>query len=595
MIDGYEIDGLFAFGFFILCVLIFHTVRSWKRPVGPGHTFFLMTHVGVAAWLTVTILQVAAVSVPDKIFWHTLALPMSSLCAAAWSMFLIKFGPIKVNVLGRYAYKVVVVSTGIGIILALTNFWHQSLISLDSRSDMIDGRLSIMPDRGWMFYVLEAYNFSWITLAGVIAFYGLRKSTDYFRPIYGAILAMSAVPVGTNISYLLFGFTVAGVDPTPYVIVISFASYGSVIINSRWLKAEKVGEQHFFHASDSLKMIFNRKGRMVSKNSVVKDMLRGENAEELRVMIDELVADLMQGKQIDPTVHHIVGDRAYRARALVIENAVHPDRKFLGWTLDLIDVTQEEETVRHLKAARKKAEETVRLQNELVSVISHELRTPLTSISGALDLLHAGGFGVLPDKALKGVEITRRNTKRLRKLIDSLLDLQKLDSGQFKVTLERVDLKDALRAAAEELEGYGVERKVRLTFIDPAEPCICLTDTGRLQQVIANVVSNAMKFSGTGDTVTISASRLEDFAEIRITDTGPGIPKGSEDKVFGRFTQLDSSSTRQHEGTGLGMNITRLLLEELGGHIRYESELGVGTTFFVRIPLFESNQAAVAG
>ena len=594
MIERFEIDGIFIFGSFILCVLIFHTERSWKRPVGPGHTFFLATHVAVAAWLAITILQVAAVSVQDKIFWHTLALPMSALCASAWSMFLIKFGPIQINVLGRFAYPAVLGATGIFTLLALTNFWHQSMISLDSQGTMVDGRLSITPDRGWMFFVLQAYNFGWITFAGVVAVYGVRKATDYFRPIYGAILAMTAVPIGTNISYLLFGFTVAGVDPTPYVVVISFASYGSVIINSRLLKAEKVGERHFFYSSDSLKMIFNRKGRLVSMNPVVKDMLSGERAEELKALIDDLVADLMQGKEIDPTLHHIVGDRAYRARALVIEDAVQPDRKSLGWTLNLVDVTQEEETARHLQSAKKKAEETVRLQNELVSVISHELRTPLTSISGALDLMHAGGFGVLPHKAFRGVEIAQRNTKRLRKLIDTLLDLQKLDSGQFKVSFETVDLKDALHAAAEELEGYGMERNVRLTVVDPVEPCICLTDTNRLQQVIANVVSNAMKFSGDGDTVTISTARLKDFAEIRITDTGPGIPEGSEDRVFGRFTQLDSSSTRQHEGTGLGMNITLLLLEELGGHIHYESELGVGTTFFVRIPLLESNQAKVA-
>ena len=594
MIEKFDIDGTFVFGFLILCVLVFQTVRSWNRPVGPGHTFFLLTHIGVSGWLAMTILQVAAVSVPNKIFWHTMTVPMNTLCAGAWSMFLIKFGPIQIHALGRFAYPAVLVSTGIATILALTNFWHQSLISLESQAAMVDGRLSIIPDRGWMFYVLEAYNFSCITLAGAVSLYGFRKSTDYFKPIYGAILAMTAVPIGTNISYLLVDFTVAGVDPTPYVVVISFASYGSVLINSRLLKAERVGERHFFYASDSFKMIFNRKGRMVSMNPVAKAMLSGDGAKEMKTMIDALIASLMQADQIDPSSYHVVGDRAYRASALVIEDVVHPDRKFLGWTLNLVDVTQEEETARHLQSAKEKAEETVRLQTELVSVISHELRTPLTSISGALDLMHAGGFGELPDKAFKGVEIAQRNTKRLRKLIESLLDLQKLDSGQFKVTFERVDLKNALHAAAEELEGYGIERNVRLTVVDPVEPCICLTDTNRLQQVIANVVSNAMKFSGDGDIVTISTARLEDFAEIRITDTGPGIPKGSEDKVFSRFTQLDSSSTRYHEGTGLGMNITRLLLEELGGHIHYRSELGIGTTFFVRIPLLKSEEAEVA-
>lgn len=594
MTDKFDIDGLFVFGVLILSILAFLTIRCWNRPVGPGHNFFLMTLIGVSGWLAMTSLQVAAVNVPSKIFWHTLTMPMITLCAAAWSIFLIRFGPIQLHALRRVAYPAVLISTGIVTILALTNGWHQSLISPDSQATMVDGRLSIIPDRGWMFYVMEAHNFSWITLAATVSLYGLRKSTDYFKPIYGSILAMTAVPIGTNASYLIFDFTVAGVDPTPYAIVISFASFGSVLINSRLLQVEIVGERQVFRASHSLIMIFNRKGRMVSVNASAEAVLSGDGAKEMKSTVDDLITNLMQGGQIDPFFHRIVADRAYRASALVIQDVVHPDHKFLGWAINFVDVTQEDETARYLQVAKEKAEETMLLQTELVSVISHELRTPLTSISGTLDLMYVGALGALPDKAINGVAIAKRNTQRLRKLVDNLLDLQKLESGQFQVTIERVDLRDALQAAAEDLEGYGFERNVRLTVVDPVEPCICLTDMDRLQQVIANVVSNAMKFSGDGDTVTISTSRLQDFAEIQITDTGPGIPEGSEDKVFGRFSQLDSSSARYHEGTGLGMNITSLLLEELGGHIHYRSELGVGTTFFVRIPLLESKQAEVA-
>ncbi|SEQ58835.1 Signal transduction histidine kinase [Loktanella sp. DSM 29012] len=594
MIKSFEFDGIFAFGLLLLCVLVFQTIRSWNRPVGPGHIFFLMTHVGVSGWLAMTILQVATVSTLNKIFLYTMTMPMTTLCAAAWSVFLIKFGPVQLDPLRRFAYPIVVIPTFSVTILALTNGWHEWIISLDSQATMVDGRISITPDRGWMFYLIEAHNFGWIALATGVSLYGLRRATNYFKPIYGAILAMSAVPIGTNISYLLFDFTVAGVDPTPYVIVISFASYGSVLINSRLMKAERVGERHFFYASDSLKMIFNQKGRMVSMNPVAKEMLSGGDAKEMKAMVDGLAAKLMKAGRINQCFVHIVGDRSYHANALVIEDVVHPDRKPLGWTINLTDVTREEEAARQLQAAKEKAEATVLLQTELVSVISHELRTPLTSISGTLDLMHAGGFGALPDKAARGVEIARRNTRRLRNLIDNLLDLQKLDSGEFKVSFEKVDLKNAVQIAAEDMRGYGLTRNVGLKVVDPVEPCICLTNMARLQQVLANVVSNAMKFSGDGDLVTISTSRIKDFAEIRITDTGPGIPVGSEEKVFGRFSQIDSSATRSHEGTGLGMNISSLLLQELGGHIHYESELGVGTTFFVRIPLHDSEQAEVS-
>jgi signal transduction histidine kinase len=586
--ETFHTDGTFVFGILILCMLVYLTVRSWSRPVGPGHTFFLLTHIGVSGWLAATVLQVAVVSVPSKIFWYTMTIPMFTLSTVSWSIFLIRFGPVQLKSLRRFAYPAVTVSTAIATILALTNGWHELLVSMDSKTDLIDDWASIIPDRGWIYYAIEIYNFAWIIVAAGISIYGFRKSPDYFKPIYRFILVMTAVPIGTNLSYLLFDFTMAGVDPTPYAFVISLASYGSILINSRFLQVDMIGERHHYRASSDPKLIFDRKGRMASTNPTAEAMLTGEDGEEMKAMIHDLVANLMKGRSIDPFFHYSVGNRAYRANVHVVDDPIHPDRNLLGWTVSLIDVTQEEETAQRLQAAKENAEETMLIQTELVSVISHELRTPLTSISGTLDLMHAGGFGTLPDKAIKGLEIAKRNTKRLRKLIENLLDLHKLEAGQFQVRLGKVDLKAALQTAVEDLEGYGSQHNVCISIVNSAEDCTCLTDVDRFHQVIANVVSNAVKFSNEGDTVIISASRLEHFAEIRITDTGPGIPEGAEDKVFGRFSQLDSSSTRYHEGTGLGMTITSLILEKMGGQIHYQSELGVGTTFFIRIPLFKN-------
>lgn len=151
-----------------------------------------------------------------------------------------------------------------------------------------------------------------------------------------------------------------------------------------------------------------------------------------------------------------------------------------------------------------------------------------------------------------------------------------------------------MRAAVEDLGGFGLQWGVQLEFSEPAEECMCVSNSERLQQIIANVVSNAVKFSAKGDVVKIATSVNGAFAEIRITDTGPGIPEGSEEKVFGRFTQLDSSTSRAHEGTGLGMTIAKLMIEQMNGSIYYRSKVGVGTTFCLRVPLAEPEAAMAA-
>lgn len=242
-----------------------------------------------------------------------------------------------------------------------------------------------------------------------------------------------------------------------------------------------------------------------------------------------------------------------------------------------------------LRTERDRVAAAYEVQTQFVSVVSHELRTPLTSIKGALGLINSGAFGPLPPKMENIAGIAQKNSDRLARLIDDLLDMQKLEAGKMNFDMSRVNLAVLVRESVEANKAYGAPHKVALVAHGIDKPLYINGDYDRLMQIMANVISNAIKFSHPGEVVDISLEQTGTKARILIKDTGTGIPKDSKDKVFGKFTQVDSSDQRKIGGTGLGMSITRQLLEGQGGTIDYDSKHGVGTTFILEFKRLGDN------
>jgi PAS domain S-box-containing protein len=230
---------------------------------------------------------------------------------------------------------------------------------------------------------------------------------------------------------------------------------------------------------------------------------------------------------------------------------------------------------------RKRVE---RMKNEFVSTVSHELRTPLTSIAGSLGLLNGGVAGELPDKAKALVEIAYRNSERLVRLITDILDIDKIESGKMDFALQPVDLMLAIDEALVINRAFAAQFKVQLALEQGLPGVKVYADPDRLMQVLTNLLSNAAKFSPPGETVTVRAIRVQDSLRVAITDRGPGIPEEFRDRIFQKFAQADTSDARAKGGTGLGLSIAKAIVEKFGGHIGFESRVGVGTTFYVDLP-----------
>ncbi|MFT5639901.1 MAG: signal transduction histidine kinase, partial [Paracoccaceae bacterium] len=202
-----------------------------------------------------------------------------------------------------------------------------------------------------------------------------------------------------------------------------------------------------------------------------------------------------------------------------------------------------------------------------------------------LHLINSGQMWVLPAPLSSVAEIALRNSNRLAFLIDDLLDFQKLKIGKMVFKFAELDLAKLVKDAVEINGSYGDTESVTINLIQPDAPMFVKGDPDRLMQVLTNVLSNAIKFSPAGGEVDVSLDQIDGKARVLIADHGIGIPEGSEDLVFGPFMQVDCSDVRDFGGTGLGMSISKEILDGHDGSISYTSEIGVGTTFAIQIDL----------
>ncbi len=229
---------------------------------------------------------------------------------------------------------------------------------------------------------------------------------------------------------------------------------------------------------------------------------------------------------------------------------------------------------------------TERLKDEFVSIVSHELRTPLTAILAALRMVNAGVMDTVPERRREMLDISEKNAQRLLTLINDLLDINKLEAG--KVTLNRtmVPLAAFLDECVRENAGYAPQYQTEFHISTcPGGDFRVYMDSDRMKQVLANLLSNAAKFSPAGQTVEIFASHDKDSVFISVRDRGPGIPPEFQEHLFQKFSQADSSSTRKVGGTGLGLAIARELVQLHGGTLAYvTSPASGGTTFTVTLP-----------
>jgi signal transduction histidine kinase len=272
----------------------------------------------------------------------------------------------------------------------------------------------------------------------------------------------------------------------------------------------------------------------------------------------------------------------YRAQEAVPAAAVSTLRALCGQVALVVRNIQYNEEL-----ARKNQELTHldQLKSDFMATMSHELRTPLTSIIGYSDMLLSGMTGELNEKQSAFVDSILKGGESLLNLINDVLDLTKIEAGRLELNREAVDLRAALLGVLPVVKPRAQDKRIRISTFLPTDLPLVWADPGKLNQILLNLITNGIKYTHENGSVSVEARTLDGQVEIWVNDTGIGIAREDQDKVFQRFTQIDSSATRTQGGTGLGLAIVRELVELHGGAIRVQSKLGKGSSFIFTMPI----------
>ena len=331
----------------------------------------------------------------------------------------------------------------------------------------------------------------------------------------------------------------------------------------------------FMFRPDTLRFFYVNQGGM-DQVGYTEDELFGMRPFDIKPDFDEqgfreIVQPLIEGPQQSVTFETV---HQHRNGDLI------PVEIFLQY------IAPPDEEARFVAIVRDVSERKIveKAKSEFVSTVSHELRTPLTSIKGALGLIRAGAIGDLPDKLKSMLDIAYNNSERLVLLINDILDMEKIQSGEMHFNMKPMDATALAKSAIEANQGYGAQHGVTFVLTGMDEEAFVHGDVDRLMQVMSNLMSNAVKFSPAQGSVEISVTRKGDIIRVTVSDKGPGIPENFRRRIFSRFSQADSSDTRQKSGTGLGLSISKAIIEDHGGTIGFDSVEGKGTTFFFELP-----------
>ena len=286
-----------------------------------------------------------------------------------------------------------------------------------------------------------------------------------------------------------------------------------------------------------------------------------------------MLSDVLDGKTVFYDIEHRVRHREgywiwIRSRARVVER--DDQGRAVRLTGTNSDITE-----------RKQMQ---RMKDEFIATVNHELRTPLTALIGSLALLKEES-GPLSPTATTFLDMADKNADRLASLVNDILEIEKIEAGMVELKMARMSLGPFIEQALAMNAGYAEQHGTRYQLVSPLPTVEIMADRDRLLQVLTNLLSNAAKYSPSGEIVSVHVERLDNQVKISVTDRGSGVPDEFRSRIFGKFAQADTSDSTKKGGTGLGLAISKALVEAMNGRIGYESAAGAGATFYIVLPV----------
>jgi PAS domain S-box-containing protein len=480
-----------------------------------------------------------------------------------------------------------------------TNEYHYWFFTeISTTTDPISGLLLIWNPTGWWFWLHAVYVYGILVFGSYYLFREYWNQRDIYRS--QAVVNMAAIflPWLAN-GIVIFRLSPVQIDITSVTFSLSILILGWGFFRYGLLDIIPVAHRAVFESISDGVIVVDPTLRIAEMNPAASELFKlqpnaviGKSFQDILHMqlhLDE--KSLRQHGYHKEIVVHIENEPD---RWLDISiSALHDSSKHhSGQIVTLRDVTSLKENEAALAIARDEAVRANNFKTQLLANVSHELRTPLGIIMGYTDLLSRNSYGDLNEKQISVLTRVRESTEYLDKLVSELLDQAQLDSGKLKLSETPFEIREVLGKTCNQLSVLAESKNLEFSAVISDDlPISIVGDSQRLKQILVNLISNAIKFTETGGVyVKIFKSDSATWT-MQVRDTGPGIPKEAMHMVFESFKQLPEASRIIRKGYGLGLSITKQLINLMRGNITLESQVGQGTTFTITLPIIEEQES----
>lgn len=591
----------------LLLVAIISSVLAvviWRRRPGTGINSFLILNLALVFWSSLDALGFMIEDLDTRLFFSNLAYIGITGVPAAWFTFALEYTG-REKWLSRRNILLLLIEPLAVVLLAFTDYRYH-LFRASARLET-DGPVSfLISTYGPAFWLHAVYSYSLLIGGTLLLVEGAVRSQPVYRRQFMMLLLASAVPWIVN-ALFIFGLLPDYIDPTPFAFTITGLIIAWTIYRYQLMNIVPVARATVIEYMNDAILVLDRQNRIVDVNpaalqiigSKLSSQVIGLLARDVLTPFSSLVDQFRAVNDFETEIE-IGRDGARRNFALRISPLFSHQGYLTGRLFVLHDITELKSATlqiqtqnqvlqsinQDLAAAREQAEEASRLKSEFLATMSHELRTPLNSIIGYTDLMLSGLVGDFTTKQNDYLHRVISNGERLLALINDILDISKIEAGRLELVSQPLNLAELLENVQRQVQNLVDQKGLDLKIhFDESLPTHIQTDPKRLEQILINLTSNAIRFTNRGS-VSISFEREDSaFLAITVTDTGIGIPPHALEYIFDEFRQVDGSTHREYGGSGLGLALVRKFALLMGGTVDVQSEIGNGSAFRVRLPL----------